>query len=171
MGLNQAHSNYACLYCTVHKDERYRWCTCVCHYYDIIFNRWDVSKNHEERTLSSMEQCLTLKNNKGCINPPLLNIDISRILIDELHLMLRITDILLRNLVWAMVVKKQLPTLVETIQSCGISFQVYQVYNHVSKSISCPLPQRFGMLKTVREDDPGILMNGPHSEVMTEYSC
>ena len=23
MGLNQAHSNYACLYCTVHKDNRF----------------------------------------------------------------------------------------------------------------------------------------------------
>ena len=34
--------------------------------------------------------------------------------------MLRISDILVRNLVLAMLAKKKLPTLVDTIQSCGI---------------------------------------------------
>ena len=89
------------------------------------FNRWDVSKSHDEHTLRSIEHCLTLKSyNKGCINPPLLNIEIGKIVTDELHLMLRISDILIRNLVWTMLAKKQLPTLVDTILSC-VSFQVY----------------------------------------------
>ena len=134
MGLNQAHSNYACLYCTVHKDERYGSYISFNEYsfteYTVGYNfdRWDVSKSHDVRTLRSIEHCLTVKSlsrNKGCINPPLLNIQISNIVVDELHLILRISDILIRNLVWAMVAKKQLPTLVDTIRSCGVLFQVY----------------------------------------------
>ena len=79
------------------------------------FNGWDVSKSHDEHTLRSIEHCHTLKScNKGCINPLLLNIEISEI-IDKLHLMFRISDILIRNLIWAMLAKKQLPTLVYTI--------------------------------------------------------
>lgn len=34
-----------------------------------------------------------------CINPPLLNIPLDHIVLDELHLLLRITDILMTNLI------------------------------------------------------------------------
>ena len=51
-----------------------------------------------------MKKCLgkPQSGNKGCIAPPLLDIEVSQIVIDELHLMLRISDILIRNMVWAM---------------------------------------------------------------------
>ena len=39
------------------------------------------------------------KSNFGCIHPPLLNIELSHVLIDELHLLMRICDVLLRNLI------------------------------------------------------------------------
>jgi len=35
----------------------------------------------------------------GCIHPPLLNIELDNIVVDELHLMLRVGDVLLRNLI------------------------------------------------------------------------
>ncbi len=38
----------------------------------------------------------------GCIWPPLLNIDVDEMIVDELHMMLRVSDVLLRNLIWAM---------------------------------------------------------------------
>ena len=99
-------------------------------------NRWDVSKDHSLRTLSSVCECLKSKEHKGCINAPLFNIDISDIVLDELHLMLRVTDVLIRNIIWAVVHKdltevhqrkpaKYLETLVEKIKSCGITFKVF----------------------------------------------
>ena len=61
------------------------------------------------------------------------------IVIDELHLMLRVTDVLIRNIIWAMIYndlrevqqKKQpqhLDKLVQTIRSCGITFSVSHMY-------------------------------------------
>ena len=73
------------------------------------------------------------KNKKGCINKPLLQFETTNIVIDELHLMLRITDVLLRNLIWAMIQKDlqernntrdHMEQLVQAIQSCGITFKV-----------------------------------------------
>lgn len=85
----------------------------------------------------SMEQCLGKKDNYGCIEPPLLNIDIHRIVLDELHLMLRVSDVLIRNMVWAMAAmdhKRELhdrqrtpmnmDKLISAIRQCGLSFQV-----------------------------------------------
>ena len=40
---------------------------------------------------------------KGQCNPPLLHIPLSNVIPDELHLMLRITDVLTRNLILAAV--------------------------------------------------------------------
>ena len=69
------------------------------------------------------------------MSSPLLDIDMSNIVVDELHLMLRVTDILIRNLVWAMLLldmkEKQsrrqpqyIDKLLHTIRSCGITFNV-----------------------------------------------
>ena len=97
-------------------------------------NRWDVSKNNEARTYNSMLQNFNHpKNKKGCINKPLLQFETTNIVIDELHLMLRITDVLLRNLIWAMIqkdlrernnTKNHMEQLVLAIRSCGITFKV-----------------------------------------------
>ena len=70
---------------------------------------------------------------KGCKFSPLIKIRINIIVIDKLHLMLHITDVLLRNLVWTMEKLDQnerqqgkqrsasnnhLDQLVDTIRSC-----------------------------------------------------
>ena len=43
--------------------------------------------------------CSKSKSNFGCIHPPLLNIELSHVVIDELHLLMRICDVLLKNLI------------------------------------------------------------------------
>lgn len=71
------------------------------------------------------------------VNPPLLNFDIDDIVIDELHLMLRLTDILIRNLISAMIHyderrfhvssgddENHLQKIQTIIKSCGITFRV-----------------------------------------------
>ena len=104
---------------------------------------WHVSKDLEERTQESMRLCYNNPlNKKGCVNPPLLNIPVNKIIVDELHLMLRITDVLLRNLIWAMIAQDiiechhsrpavYLNQLVESIRSCGVTFKVKYNYNNL----------------------------------------
>ena len=148
MGLNQANSNYACLYCHVHKDNRYNTSVCrtltlYMHMYLCIpftySDGWLI-----EPFLVGLSSLLIvvsdLKDKKGCKFFPLIKIPIDNIVIDELHLMLHITDVLLRNSVWAMEKLDQderqqgkqrsrfnnhLDKLINTIRSCRITFRVY----------------------------------------------
>ena len=82
-----------------------------------------------------------------CINPPLLNIPLDHIVLDELHLLLRITDILMTNLIEDAMERddkesilltqrreklergKHLRKLAETINSCGVTFNVWEKKN------------------------------------------
>ena len=88
MGMNGATSDYACLWCKVNK-----------------LLRWDTSKGINfysdgvmKGTLEEIKHCQT-KNEYSCRDYPLFNIELDHIVLDELHLMLRITDRLLENLV------------------------------------------------------------------------
>ena len=52
------------------------------------------------RTLDKMKRCLQLKTvdgKKGCKHPPLIEIEPKDCVVDELHLFLRISDILINN--------------------------------------------------------------------------
>lgn len=89
MGLNSATANHACLWCNVHKQ-----------------NRWDTSKafnfyNEEPqmRTLEAINKMRQLTINFGCINAPLIHLELDLVVPDELHLLLRITDRLLQNVI------------------------------------------------------------------------
>lgn len=81
-----------------------------------------------------------LKNIRmGRVHNPLLRIELENVIPDELHLMLRVTDVLTRNLIYAAaahdanngrqgndilkgtMVKK----LLESIRGCGVSFKIY----------------------------------------------
>ncbi len=102
----------------------------------ILSYRCYISNDHEERTQESMHLCYNNPaDKKGCVNPPLLNISIDKIIVDELHLMLRITDVLLRNLIWGMIAQDIiechhsrpaifLNKVVESIRLCGVTFKV-----------------------------------------------
>ena len=105
-------------------------------------------------TLPRDPMCLTLaqvtqyvENGKKefcCINQPLPNIPRDRIVLDELHLLLRIEDVLMNNLIEDAIERddkesvlmakrreklergKHLRKLVETINSCGVTFNVWE---------------------------------------------
>ena len=54
----------------------------------------------QKQTIEDLRKCCRLKKgNKNfcCINPPLLNIPLDHIILDELYLLLRITDVLTCN--------------------------------------------------------------------------
>ncbi|XP_028410515.1 uncharacterized protein LOC114533214 isoform X1 [Dendronephthya gigantea] len=135
LGMNNAISDYACIYCLVHKNER-----------------WDTSKvedyyhnSKNTRTLSSNRtMACKSSSNYGCIRKPLLSIPIQNVRIDELHLLLRITDILERNIINDAIERdveenlnrapsdrenKHLQNVVEAINNCGVSFSVWKKKN------------------------------------------
>ena len=81
----------------------------------------------------------TAVQRKGQINQPLLHIPLTNVIPDELHLMLRITDVLIRNLIRAAMqydavgnsritdpLKRPMVTkLLKAVSSCGVSFKIY----------------------------------------------
>ena len=84
---------------------------------------------HKKRTLESPKERLGVKHQ------PLLNIQLDHVVLDELHLLLRVVDVLLRNLIYMMLKfdqndgarsSRHLDALIESIRECGISFKFWQ---------------------------------------------
>jgi len=133
LGLNGATGNYVCAWCKIHKNDRWKM--------DHHFN--DFNSPPLARTLQEVKEMLKkLKDNYGCCQEPLLNIELDHIVVDELHLLLRITDILTANLITEVIEwdieeylenKKNkdahLNKLVSSIRSCGVSFSVWKKKN------------------------------------------
>ncbi len=88
MGMSGATSDHTCLWCKVHK-----------------LLRWDMSKDlsyyNEElnRTLQEIKELSSSSKTFSCVKRPLFNILLDHIILDELHLMLRITDRMTENLI------------------------------------------------------------------------
>ena len=124
MGLNNATSIYSCIWCTVSKEQRLmrtytRWgynymCTCVyaCLHNNIHFCRWDMSvpeavynsppPHGKARTLAAMMRNCSYsqpKKHLGSKGRPILQTEPTTLVLDELHLLLRIGDVLLRNVI------------------------------------------------------------------------
>ena len=65
-------------------------CTLLC--------SWDTFKLHPTRSIADIEACAAT-NEYSIKYPPLLSIDLDHVVPDELHLFLRIMDILIENLI------------------------------------------------------------------------
>ena len=88
MGLKGATSDYSCLWCKIHKLQR-----------------WDMSKDMDfyytgemKRTLQEIKEFHS-STKFCCIHPPLFDIDLDHVVLDELHLMMRITNRLTENII------------------------------------------------------------------------
>ena len=131
MGLAGANSAHACLFCNVHKDNRHDVTKPIGYYED----------PDRKRTVHKIEQSAAAKT-LSVKEKPLLKISIENIVIDELHLLLRITDKLTTNMVHLMLeqdkrkeFKKQMScdTFVNRFQkavcSTGVVFRIYEKMN------------------------------------------
>ena len=100
------------------------------------------------RTQETLKKCSKLSSSRpakerlGSQQAPLLSIDPDHIVLDELHLLLRILDILIRNLIYEMVrldthdsqrasrsrsaSVTHLQQLISTVRECGLSFNVWE---------------------------------------------
>ena len=105
--------------------------------------RWDISITADERTLEDIEKCasLTTKSrpvNTGIKHKPLIRVALRKVMVDELHLLLRIFDILMNNIVQDTAYQDELQgtkdplsgpklnQLVDTIRSLGVAFKVWK---------------------------------------------
>ena len=131
MGMKGPTSHYACLWCKVHKLQR-----------------WDTTKDLEFYNMGDMKRTLIdIKNSRAkkqfsCCSQTLFNIEPDHVILDELHLMLRITDRLMENLIKEVMERDSdfsktsqqpkgvyLDTLLKTINSLGISFSIWEKQN------------------------------------------
>lgn len=120
LGLNAANATYSCMYCKIRKTDR--WITQKSQkFYESIRLR---------RTLDELKKKV---GQYGVIHPPLFDVPLDFVVIDELHLLLRIMDILIANLInEAEQIDKRkrgqnaLSSLVFFINTCGVSFKVWQ---------------------------------------------
>ena len=96
------------------------------------------------RTLEAIRRCAQLPKSRpvherlGVLHPPLLNIDPDHVVPDELHLLLRIGDVLVRNLIFEMVMADKrmrgsrqtfvshLKQLESAAHECGVTFRVWE---------------------------------------------
>ena len=91
-----------------------------------------------KQTLQSFYDNYRNNNDKGCKHLPLINIDPGNIIPDELHLLLRITDVLISNLISAaktddtkhkknckLLDGPMVNSVINKIRSCGINFNVW----------------------------------------------
>ena len=87
---------------------------------------------HNKRTL----EALKTGNEPGQIHPPLLDLSLHNIIPDELHLLLRITDRLIENLINAAIQNDSprsrpleghmIKELLKQIRSCGMPFNIFE---------------------------------------------
>ena len=90
----------------------------------------------DARTLQGLKTAATkttAKAKMGSQFQPLLEIPLERIIIDELHLLLRIFDVLLRNIIYMVLKVDQdestqthTDSLKKAIKECGVSFSLYE---------------------------------------------
>ena len=119
-GLSEAAANYACAWCKIHKNDRWKMGK---HYYT------DFSSKPLAKSLQEIKE----------MSKPLLNIDLDHTIVDELHLLLRITDISTSNLTteaieWDVEGNKEVKSkqqshlnmLINSIRSCGVFFDVWK---------------------------------------------
>ena len=88
------------------------------------------------RTLQGLKDAATkttAKAKMGSLFQPLLELPLERIIIDELHLLLRIFDVLLRNLIYMALKMDQdegaethTDSIKKAIKECGVSFSLYK---------------------------------------------
>jgi len=138
------------------------------HLYNAVFtitiNKYDMTLSHSPRALSDL-------NGNGQFsssNKPLLNLNLDHIIPDELHLMLRVTDKLIKAVIqtaitydkhqhWLQRIKHAytvidgtlMTKLIAAIRQCGVSFTVYEDESGKVEWTSLLGPDKLKLLKNL----------------------
>ncbi|CAB3983391.1 Hypothetical predicted protein [Paramuricea clavata] len=129
LGMKSATSDHACIWCKIHKNARSDMSKPKDFYWESLARSITEIQTHARSSKCS------------CAHQPLINIPLENVVLDELHLMLRITDKLTTNLVMEMQdwdrednlnkrpidrTNMHMDSLIKAINSCGVSFNVWQ---------------------------------------------
>ena len=112
MSLKGATSDYACVWYKIHKIQR-----------------WDMTKdldfyNSGELKRTSQEIRYFHGSKKFCcIHPPLINIELDHVVLDELYLMMRITDRLTENIITEVMERDSKADFLKEREDKGIYFK------------------------------------------------
>ena len=128
-----------------------------------ILYRYNMRLNPKRRALSE----LTADGEFSCINKPLLDLELDHIIPGELHLMLRVTDVLIRALIetaraydkhqrrvlgiqrsYKALDGLMLKNLISAIRNCEVYFNVYE--DEQDGTVECPSllgPDKMKLLK------------------------
>ena len=102
-----------------------------------------VFTEKKARSLSTLREKSQFANKPchqhlGSIHPPLLNIELTKVVVDELHLLLWVMDVLIRNLISLAVSRdheeqqrqgetsNHICQLEQAVQSCKVTFTIWQ---------------------------------------------
>ena len=111
----------------------------VCRYMSLSADHY--TKGSMKRTLSTLRACSALPSSRpvsqrlGSQHSPVLKIEPDNIVIDELHLLLRIGDVLIRNIVFELVqtgrrgsnaISTHFESLSSFARECGVTFRVWE---------------------------------------------
>eukprot|EP00731_Ephydatia_muelleri_P039147 Em1147g3a len=142
----KANSKYSCIWCLVPSSDR-----------------WDTSKLHPSRSIEDIEACAAT-NEYSVKYPPLLSIDLDHVVPDELHLFLRIMDILIENLISYAVELDIRATRKQTDLLQGATLKKVQASIHL---VVCP--SRSGRKKRSQESLTGRLLEVHKNERSYRY--
>lgn len=145
LGLSGATATHACPWCKVHKNRRHSTEYMTEHYnsppvarsIEELANNKPVQVDH----VSVTDGKPTARNKYGQKQKPLVHIPLTHVVLDELHLMLRVTDVLTNALVRDAMTKDKLAgnkkvlegpnlqDLIAAIRKCGVTFSVWEKSN------------------------------------------
>jgi hypothetical protein len=133
LGMKSATSNVACIWCKIHKE--FRWVMDK----DLYYNSAPLKRTLQQ--VIDMAKKNGSKDKYSCDNEPLIKIDLDHVVLDELHLLLRVMDFFLNNIIQEVICldmkenfnKKKcernnthLLNLQATIRSCGVCFDKWE---------------------------------------------
>ena len=98
----------------------------------IPFTTWTQD---EKRTIKEIEETIKsgTKLNYGCINMPLISLELDHVIPDELHMLLRITDVLIQNLINAATSNDRNKSSIAQSKVCYTSLLAYTYGDTVHK--------------------------------------
>ena len=111
-----------------------------------VYTKTKARSLSDMKSLAAKGYC-TYAKHLGCVREPLFEIPLDRVVLNELHLLLRVGDVLLRNLILQVdsmghrrkehegVETNEIKELEEAVRACGVSFQIRQNREPTGKPI------------------------------------
>lgn len=114
-GLNAATGKYFCIWCYCRKAK-------IC---DFSIHDWPIERNLQQCMKNSAEK--TTDGRKGSIHEPLISIPFTQVIVDTLHLFLRIMGLLFHQVIEFVINKKRMDILEKELENIGVPFKFFQV--------------------------------------------